>query len=206
MHSGAVLSLVVALLAGFPLLAQPVLSFQQSEVVASQITPGAKAAVFAISHDPQPYQRRISTHASVLADDDRDGVTRYATEVANESIWIAVDVSSGAVAVSSPAPELVRRSSEPLAPGQLKKIARAHEYLAWFLVRPGSGAWTLTIEDSGLEDDDFADDGKVTLALERMQAIGDSPSAPHELRAGDVLVAVDPDTLAVLDLRLGNGK
>jgi hypothetical protein len=194
------------MLAGFPLLAQPVLSFQEREVVASQITPGAKAAVFAISHDPAPYQRRISTHASVIADDDRDGVTRYATEVADASIWIAVDVSSGQVAVGSPVPELVKRTAEQLAPGQLRKIAREHEYLAWFLVRPGSGAWTLTTDDSGLDDGDFADDGKVTLTLERMQAISDSPSAPHELRAGDVLVAVDPQTLAVLDLRLGNGN
>jgi hypothetical protein len=202
MHWRAVLSLAFVLSA-VPLFGQPLLSFHEAEVVASQVTPGAKMALFAISHDPTPYQRRISTHASVLADDDRDGVARYRTDVATASVWIAVDVASGRIAVASPAPEPVRRTTEPLAPGQLRKIARAHEYLAWLLVRPGSGAWTLTIEDSGLEDDDFADDGRVTLALARMQAIGDSPSAPHELRAGDVVVAVDPETLAVLDLRLG---
>jgi hypothetical protein len=202
MRLRAALSLVV--LSGLPLMAQPVLSFQSREVVASQLTPGSKAAWFAISHDPQPYRRRISMLANVNRDDDRDGSSHFAVDaVSNESVWIAVDLTSGQLAVASPRPELVQRSSERLAPGQIAKIARAGDFLSWFLVRPGAGAWSLTTEDSGIDDADLTNDGKVTLTLARMQPIGDSPAAPHELRAGDILLVVDPHSFAVVDYRLG---
>jgi hypothetical protein len=182
--------------------AQPVLTFADREVTASQVTAGGKSAWLAIAHDAQPERARISTLAELVKDDDADGVARLATNLAAvpESVWLTVDIATGAITAATPGAHKLRRTQVKLS--KLDKLDAALEYLTFLVVRPGVGAWTVTVEDSGLADSDHADNGAVLASLDRLEPLGDSPDAPDGLRDGDVVAAVDPMTLHVYDLRL----
>lgn len=121
--------------------------------------------------------------------------------IPQNSIWIAVDPKSGASTIATPRPDGVSIEKLRLNPGQLRKVTRAGELVAYLWVRPGVGAWTLEAQDSGRYDDDAKPDQKLSIEVSRMSPVGNSPVSPAELAAGDVLFAVDVLNLTVIELR-----
>ena len=81
------------------------------------------------------------------------------------------------------------------------------ELIEVLLVRPGQGAWELTVGDGGPADEDGTGDGHLQASFSRMNPLASlaAPSAPAKLAAGDLLVVVDPETLEVSVTQLGAG-
>ena len=195
---------VALLLSVLPLsaAAQPVLAFGEDAVTASGLTPASGALLLRVSREPKGYGVRLVTDIRLLDDSDRDGVMTLplGRPVPVDSVWIAADRDSAASAVASPQ-RAADHQLEKLQLGQLNQLTRDGDHLLVVLVRPGEGAWVQILEDSGIYDADFTADWKVRFDVERMQPVGDSPSAPRTLARTDAVFIVDLTTLAVTELR-----
>lgn len=195
----------VALLLSFAALsatAQPVLAFGENAVTASGVTPSSGALLLRVSREPKGYGIRLVTDVRLLDDSDRDGIVTLplGRSVPADSLWVAVDRTSAASAVASPQ-RAADHQLEKLQLGQLNQLLRDGDHLLVVLVRPREGAWVQTLEDSGIYDADFTADRHVRFDVERMQPVGDSPSAPRTLARTDAVFIVDLTTLAVTELR-----
>lgn len=182
----------------------PEIAFEGEAVVVSA-APGARVALFGVgrlSGTPLPAQVRFAE----LLDIDGLGAARYesAYGVPTWSVWAAVDLASGEVAVAAPAGGELRWREVPRRAlrAELDGLDETRRFLELLLVRPESApgasdgaAWSRGFGDGGEGDDDGATDGKVRVAPWLLDPLGDAPAAPSRFAPGDVLVAVDPDTL-----------
>ena len=184
------------------------LAFETTEpgaVVVTGVTPGGSLAVYALVREWTGFSTRVRETAEVVADDDGDGTVRLELDraVAPMSAWVAVDLASGALAVSGPPGFTPRELPFPTAAltrgpaDRLDRLELTGRMVHVLLVRPGDGpgAWLLHLGDGGAQDDDGANDGTMGFLLARMTPLGASPPPPDEVAAGDVVALVDPDTL-----------
>lgn len=189
--------------------AAPEIGFDDEGVIASGLEPGASVAWFSVAREPGEYVSRIVRRESITVDDDGDGVARFDVEgpAPPTSVWFAVDLADGAMAVASPTgtpfrerpldPSVLRQD----APGLVRGLRERRPYVMAFLARPGAGAWTLLLGDGGDDDFDGAQDGSVEGFFASMQPVAGSAGAPDQLSAGDVLVLVDPDAMQFVAAR-----
>jgi len=204
MHRSSLTLAAVALAALPPAVhAAPVtLTFEAEAVVASGVAPGGKIAWFSVAREAHPYVSRVVRRETVLTDDDGDGAVRFELEgpVPVESVWMAVDLADGSLAVAAPEgtsfrelpfdPRVLRQE----APGIVRQLRDGRVYLEAFLVRPGAGAWGTTLGDGGETDDDATVDGAVQASLAALRPVGDTGAAsPDHLAPGDVVALVDPN-------------
>jgi hypothetical protein len=197
--------------AASPLAAAPSFGFFASHLTVVGVTPDSPVAVLGVAHEPRGAYQAVATCRSLTPPADREGtaVLELGQAVAPSSLWAAVDLASGALAVGAPEGAEVRQV--PLAgdalvattDGAVEAIRHPHRLVELLLVRPGVGAWGLRAGDGGTEDFDGAVDDAVTLLLERLEGVGDGPAFPGELLAGDVLVLLDPDRLEVATTTVG---
>jgi hypothetical protein len=183
--------------------AQPAITFQDGEVRAAGLTPGGDAIYLGAALVRSGYNVRLANGTERITDAESDGAVVYKPGVGlpYESVWVVVDLTTGASQVASPNPKGFALSQEKLNPGQLRQVIRDGEFTLFLLVRPGVGAWASTIIDGGSKDGDRRPDDKVGLDIDSMTPIGSSPAAPKNFDKDDVLFTVDPRTLAVVELR-----
>jgi hypothetical protein len=74
-------------------------------------------------------------------------------------------------------------------------MSDAHEVVELLLVRPGIGAWGLTVGDGGASDGDGDRNGAIRLALAALRPVLLAPAAPSAVLPGDALVVIDTQTL-----------
>jgi hypothetical protein len=136
--------------------------------------------------------------AFTLSDDDRDGTITFPITVPFRSVWVAVDLKTGAVATGAPDgfPLRVHEHGEALlrkdAEGGIALIAKAIPRMALLTVRPGVGAWLQRGLEGGRGDDDSKPDGTLSLAFENAKQVGMvKERAPKHLKAGDIVIVVD---------------
>ena len=145
--------------------------------------------------------------SGVRMDDDGDGKVSWDLEgeVPTRSIWVAVDLATGRVAVATPEGYPLRRVGWR-GRGLGRDNARADRvedlrtYADVLLVRPGEGAWRLTAGDGSDQDDDGAADGKLAVALDRMRPVEGIAGAgeavpPARFGSKDVVVLIDPNRM-----------
>jgi hypothetical protein len=189
--------------------AAPALLYEDQAVVVSGITPGGQAVWFSLSKQIEGYMAHFVTRQDLLADTDGDGVVRFELDrtVPLQSLWVAVDLASGEAAVGTPEGFPLRDASE--APGHGRGVAgrpdwveTGRELLSFLVVRPGAGAWTLSLGDGGANDEDHAVDGRLTATLARLRAVGNSPSPPERFQPRDLVFAIDPDRMEILTERI----
>jgi hypothetical protein len=204
-----------------PALAAPVFSFDTEAVLVEGLSPDASVAFYALTREWTGASTRVTELAEVLTDDDGDGVVRYDLErpLPKVSVWLAVDLSTGELAVAGPEGFTPRELSFPpgaIRHGPTRRLDRLEltgrsQHLV--LVRSGSdpddstvGAWLLRLGDGGDQDDDETP-GRMGFLLSRMTPLGASPAPPEELVDGDVLAVLDPETLdfTVVTLTTGRG-
>jgi hypothetical protein len=197
------LALVVTVLVMSVTEAQPVVTFGSDSVTVAGLTPGARVVSYGVLREAVGYRQRVTHGVSGVLDEDRNGEVEVMSgrHVPWHTVFVVVDSTNGASAVAGPRAELFATSRERLTPGQVRKIVRAGSFAAFLLVRPGVGAWSLTIEDSGTNDDDTTPDGQLGLELHRMVPVGEAPSPPRTFERSDVLFAIDPATLSVVEWR-----
>ncbi len=200
------LSMVVLLVPG-ALLAQtapaPSLTFEPAAVVASGVTPKGKVVWFSVAREIADFAATVVRRDQVVEDEDGDGKVRLeiGTPVPLQSVWLAVDLASGAFAVAVPEGSLAAelplaaRNRDRGGAGKPAWVEVQRQYLELAVVRPGLGAWALTVGDGGGADEDGAADGSITAALARMRSLGSSPAAPGLFSPRDVVAVVDPNRM-----------
>ncbi len=205
-RSGA---LLFALLLGLPAgaAAEPLISFGEKSLTASGITPGGKVVWFGVARQIAEHIATLVRRDRIVSDDDRDGAVRLDLErpVPYQSIWIAIDLTSGASAIAVPEGYPLRRLELPVEslrgeegkPDWLEDTRLQVEIL---LARPGTSgaAWGASVGDGGDRDDDHAYDGRLTASLASLRGLGQSPpEPPQKFSPRDVLVVIDPNQMDV---------
>jgi len=76
--------------------------------------------------------------------------------------------------------------------GQLKKLDWPAAEMEALLVRPGGGAWRVTVAKYSKRDEHSAPNKPIRADVETMAAVGDSAAAPKTFKQGDVIVLIDP--------------
>ena len=200
---GAGLLLLPALASAAP----PVLSFEPQAVLAQGVTPKGKVVWFSIAREISRQATTIVPRLDILADDDGDGAVRFPLDrdVPLRSIWCAVDLASGDVALATPEgfPLLEKDWPGGAIPAALNRLDLARSFAYLVAVRPGVGAWTLRAGDGGASDEDGEADGNLRAALARFTPVAASPAVPEHLAPGDLLIVIDPNRMEILKVRMG---
>jgi hypothetical protein len=195
-----VMAILVLALGASPLSAQPKIEFEKDAVVAHGATPGGSVVWFGVVRDRPGWTNRVVRRDALVTDSDGDGDVRLdlGLPVAPQSIWAAVDLTSGAVAVATPEGMPRREVELPVnalrssARGVVEAVEDSRQFLEILVVRPGEGSWTISVGDGGASDDDRQSDGNIRAALATMRPAAATKTAPSQLLPGDVVVVVDP--------------
>ncbi len=199
------LLLLVLMLSAVPAGAQPALSFQGSDVVATQLTPGASLVLFAISRETPAWMPHVVSHVEVIPGEKNDGQFTFdgGTGAQSDSIWALAEVETGMMALAIPAGAPVRQlpaGALGLATGESNVAVsvttgvRTHLHLV--LVRPGTGAWSLVSCDGSNTDHDGVVNGSQLLDLPDFAALWGETKRPSELEPGDLLIALDSESMS----------
>lgn len=178
----------------------PSLSFEEKAVVASGLTAGAKVIWFSVEGRIDEAFSRDLVQRFRVADAAADGTVRLELEdtPSARSYWVAVDLPSGAFALSAP------EGTPILTPGKPSQLLRAvggtgtdeivddRPYVIGLVVRPGTGAWTFAGGDGGDLDADGASDGLAHFGLDLFEPLPGSPAAPAQVESTDLWFVVDP--------------
>ncbi|MGN6184317.1 MAG: hypothetical protein ACTHQM_11755 [Thermoanaerobaculia bacterium] len=201
----------ILLCAGALNAAQPPANLQielaPARVSMTGVTPGGKVIVFAVTLQSERGMQTLRRFEQVMVDDDRNGIVVLDPNggVPLRSIWTAVDLASGAKAIRVPAGfdlndrQIDAREFRKDPAGVLDAFFQEALSLDFLLVRPGAGAWQLRAREGGSRDGDRARDGKLSVVFEDAQPMDtDFGKAPKHLKAGDVLIAIDPGRLELM--------
>jgi len=184
--------------------AQPLLHFDPTQVVVSGITPGGEVAWIAVAIERREWFPYRYHWRRLLLDDDGDGEVAFSRDkgIPLTSVFVAVDVATGEYATGSPpdyphpGPLELPANAAVITPGGFLKLLREDRLSADVLVvRPRVGAWALIVRDGGPVDEDGEPGGGISIILDAMIPLGPVDPGPGGLRAKDVLVLIDPDTL-----------
>jgi hypothetical protein len=187
-----------------PVAAEPLSVSLTDSTVQVDSTPRSTVAVVGVAQEPANYLWRIASRRELLLDDDGDARLAYTPPhgVAFRSIWIAVDVASGASAMAVP-PGFIAEEMHELAVGSGKAVETVAKTLdisrgrvEILLVRPGAGAWSLSAREGGPDDRDGTPNNRLRVHLQRLLPLRlDYGAAPDALREGDVVVVLDANRM-----------
>ncbi len=205
------LTLLVLLPAGA--LGQPAVTFEHDAVRVSGLSPGTTAVVVAASLERPDVYVRVVRRQHLLADDDRDGQVSLDMPdgVPAHSTWAVVDVSTGSVTAAAPQDAPLRLRVAPkdavqhAHAGGADSLSLPEPLLDLLLVRPGAGAWRGRFAEGTPTDGDGSGNGWLQMQPGQLAPWGHTSPAPTQLVPGDALVAVNPETLAVYTLTIGEG-
>ena len=194
----------------------PKLTFGVQGVSGSGFSPGGQvvwlAAARVVAED---YFLTLSRFQSVTTA-DAGGVARYdlGRPLPPSSVWLAVDLTTGAYSLATPSgapPRLAALPTLRVGTGATSDLVEdRRQQISALLVRPGVGAWELTVGDGGAADEDGAGDGHLQFSLARMNPLAQAPAntssapaAPDRLASQDLLVILGADRLEVSFLSPG---
>lgn len=184
---------------------EPKLTFEDEAVRVSGLTAGGKVVWFGVAREISARTATIVRRDEIAADEDKDGAVRFELDrpVPFQSIWVAVDLTTGAAGVAVPEGHPLRRIELPgrtagHGSGKPDWVEDDRGVVEILLVRPGEGAWGATVGDGGEADDDGAYDGRLMASLARLRRMeGTASEAPERFRPRDVLVIIDPNRMEV---------
>ncbi len=197
------LSSLAALLFSAPVLASaaPSVTLEPTAVVASGVTAGQSVLFFGLTRAEKRYNAVYATHREILRDEDGDGVVRFEPEagVPWKSVFFAVDLGNGELAVASPegfplteaplAAEDVRRGPS----GDLDRLHIADRRAEVTVVRLGTGAWGGEVYDGAPADRDAGLYDEMEVDLTDLAALESSPAALESLAGSDLILVIHPE-------------
>ncbi|HWW61537.1 MAG TPA: hypothetical protein VN181_09230 [Thermoanaerobaculia bacterium] len=170
-------------------------------VTVQDATPGAKVILFGVAREPHLYYSVIRRWTEVLADDDRDGVVRFAASVSNKSIFVVVDLDTGAY-VAETGPDYPRREILPGEAfkrnnaGQISKFENARGRAELLVVRRGKGAWRVSAaKNSSLDENKDTPSALKIDASEFLSVSGLASGKLEHLKRDDVVAMIDPNRM-----------
>ena len=138
--------LVCLLLLALPVAAaEPAeISFEKEAVVASGLTAKGKAVWFSLAREISRNATTIVPRIEIRSDDDGDGEVRLELdrEVPRKSIWFAVDLTTGEMAVATPGsfPRIDKDLPARAIPAALNRLELDRQFAYVVVIRPGVGA------------------------------------------------------------------
>ncbi|HEX2836055.1 MAG TPA: hypothetical protein VHW00_23825 [Thermoanaerobaculia bacterium] len=174
---------------------------EERQVRVTGITPDHQAIVFSVGIGSIGNTPALTREARALTDDDGDGTVELTVHrLPSRSVWVAIDVESGDVAVATPdgsLPATLPRPENAWLAGQ-ERVAISRSYVEAVVVRPAVGAWAARLADGGSRDADSLRNGISTFRLDAMQRIGGTENGPPLAQPNDILIVADPQTLELI--------
>lgn len=204
------LSLLPSALAfGQPAADEPAFTFEPSAVTVSGVAPDTPVVVFYVGRQGvDGVVRVVHGQEVVTADAAGQGHLSLENGVPPASLWAAVELASGAFSVAAPEGQPLREATLAAdglradGQGRYHLLRDFREDLEVLYVRPGLGAWALSLRDGVGTDRDGREDGALSLSLDDLRGLRDGPGPPSQFAAGDVLIALDADRLEFFAFRL----
>lgn len=172
--------------------------FETDAVRISGAVRGGRVACIFVDRAP------LNTYSGslVAADTDNDGevVVSMKRTLTDRAVWAAVDLETGEVTAATTEGTVTNLTFHGHSfrgnGGDLKQLeSDDFERLDVLLVRPRTGAWTISGGDGGPGDSDGQQDRKFILDVDRMKPVQDRfGPAPKKFEKGDVVVLIDPAT------------
>jgi hypothetical protein len=167
-------------------------------VVVTGVSPGEDVALFGASQQVGN-SVRLRRWQRLLTDSDSDGIVVWnlEEEITTDTLWVAVDLSSGGTAVATPPESRFRGVPFPadaLRKGgndQLEHFVAGRGMIDVLIVRPKVGAWAGFAVDGHPSDADQQQNGRSTIAFRDARALDARAPAPRHLTPRDVVIAVD---------------
>lgn len=209
--------LLLAIAIGAPAsAAPPAVSFEEQAVVVSGATASGSVAVFGVSQGFNGFTAYYLEETALLVDEDGDGSVRLELDLPLSkvrSVWAAVDLATGELSLAAPKGEAPRAEELPgdalgADRDRLTVAVQRWAYTLW--VRPGreagAGAWAAIVGDGGAADGDGLEDRQVQATVKSFQPVAAGKAsalpAPEQMAGGDLVLVVDPETLAISTLRV----
>jgi hypothetical protein len=179
--------------------ALPRLTFQNGTITVSGVTPRARVYAFGVTREPHGDDSSVIQRETVLSDDDGDGTVQWTLpiDVPKRSIWMAVDLESGAAAATGPPDYQTTRidlTGEHLkkdASQSVSRIASPGALVEVVVVRAKGGIWRATVGWRGPADES-KDPKTIGIATANLQPqAGTTEPAPKHLKKGDVVFVLD---------------
>jgi hypothetical protein len=183
----------------------PAIAFGDSALTASGLSAGKTVVWFGIERVVDAdYSSTLYQHytTDTVAADGTDVLT-LDHPVAAASVWVAVDVDTGAYAVTVPVSahlNLTLPTSSALLQGLGSlpdQFLDTRTYVLGLAVRPGQGAWLFGGGDGGPRDLDQSANGRLSFALNQFDALPGSPPAPATAGSTDIWFVMDPQTMEI---------
>lgn len=198
-----ILILVVFLCAAAGAFADPrvtalTVNAQERQVRVTGITPNHQAIVFSVGIGRIGNTPALTREARALTDDDGDGAVELTVHrLPARSVWVAVDLESGDVAVATAdgsVPVALQLAENAWLAGK-EHVPVSRSYVEAVVIRPTAGAWTARLADGGARDADSLRNGISTFRLDAMQRLAGAETAPPLAQPNDILIVADPQTL-----------
>lgn len=166
------------------------------QLTVTAISPGGSVALSGLTAHNERGMLSKQSIARVLTDDDHDGRIVYAPAagIPFQSVFVVVDLASGAIAVVAPAGysvdhhELGRAALKRDQDGLVAALELDQLHAEILIVRPGQGAWVVAAHDGGGGNAE----GRLTIRFEQARSLGDpDQKAPKKLKKGDLLAVID---------------
>ncbi len=179
------------------------------------ITPKGQALGFSVARElADDDVATVVRRTQVLADEDGDGKVEWDLEPRRA---VALDLGGGRPRRPArwppPRPEgyplrLVSWRGGGLGRGGVgaDQVRDARSFVEVLLVRPGQGAWQLTVADGSAQDADGRADGKLAAALDRLEPVPGLPGItgpPSRFDPSDVVVVIDPNRMELIVVQAG---
>lgn len=186
----------------------PTIAFATNDVTVSDIAAGSSVLLFGVSADIKDHWRRVIVKDEILVDSDRDGSVKLSISHGSviNTVWLAVNMSTGTYALASPhtRPPAVRTFVVAKQDAAALQIAAAR--VEGVLVRPGAGAWRLSAGDGADGDLGPKDDLKIDSSLTFMTPVSGSGAPPAHFRKDDLLVVIDRVSFETTIVVIGKEK
>lgn len=182
---------------------------RDGEIVVSNVDAGGEIVLFSLARDADRNGIRVRSRTIVLRDKTTSGVIHFkpAEGVVLRSVWIAIDLSSGAYAtVAPPSYPLSIAKLPPSAfnkdsSGEIASLDSDLPRLKLLVVRPRKGAWVLYAHKGG--SGDHGNGRQMRLEFGDAVSVSGTDAAPKHLIPGDVVAAIDPGHLDVFLAEIG---
>jgi hypothetical protein len=182
----------------------PTLTFGEHGVSGSGFSPGGQVVWFGLAKEVVAYEVTYVRHQQAgPADSAGQAALELGTAVPRRSLWVAVDLASGAYVIATPPDFPLVQAELPAAAltsrgaslsDQLEDEADSSEIL---LVRPGQGAWAATVGRGGALDEADPAARALKISLAHLDPIaGGFSGSPQKAASRDLLVVLHPDTMS----------
>lgn len=167
---------------------------------------GGRVAFLAVARERRAdYSRVTVVRESAAASADLVAIPWEGGEVPLHSVWIAIDETTGTLALSSPGSVGVTRPDLVTIPPGETTITVKGRWLEVLIVRAGVGRWGGTVTDGSASDLDGLVDGAIRFDLTALERLG-GPAEATAGSPGDLVATIDLDTLVASASILGGAR